>query len=96
MRKAEINNIDTSGISEELEGEIRMTVKKRDFEVERVDVYILDDKGSQIQNGTARKDLDDVWIYDMETTEMKKKNLQILIRTKERTGNIVEKRILFQ
>jgi hypothetical protein len=94
MRKPEIQKVDTSKYTGKEDEEIKVVVTKKSFEVQEVEVIIVDKNGVVIEEGKAAKDLGSEWIYRTKLTLDDKEGVQFLIRARERTGNFVEKRVL--
>jgi hypothetical protein len=92
MRKPEIKKVDTSRYSGKEGEEIKVTVRKKSFEVQEVEVIIVDKNGVVIEEGKAGKELGSDWVYWTKSAVEEKEGVRFLIRAKERTGNFIEKR----
>jgi len=93
MRKTEVKEIDTSGYSGKQGEEIKVVAGKKGFEIQQVEVVIIDKDGVALEEGKAVKDSDLDWVYKTRTTVKEKEGMQFLIRARDRTGNFIEKRV---
>ena len=94
MRKPDIQEVDTTNYSGKANEEIKVKVKKKGFEVEEVQVIIMDKEGKVVEEGKAKKGVANHWIYSTLVDLVERESLQIIIRAKERTNNCVEKTFL--
>jgi hypothetical protein len=93
MRKPEIKEVNTSKYSGKEDQEIKVDVRKKSFDVQEVEVVIVDKDGAVIEEGKATKDFGSEWVYRTTAAVEDTKGVQFLIRARERTGNFVEKRV---
>jgi hypothetical protein len=93
MRKPEIKKVDTSNYTGKENEEIKVEVTKKNFEVQEVEVIIVDKNGVVIEEGKATKEPYSDWVYKTTTTIHELEGIQFLIKARERTGNFVERRI---
>jgi hypothetical protein len=96
MRKPEIKEVDLSGYTGQENEEINVSARKKGFEIEVVEVIIVDDKGQVVEQGKALKKGTEDWAY--KTTRFLKdpSTFQVIVRARERTGNYVDKKIFKQ
>jgi hypothetical protein len=92
MRNPEIEALDVSRYSGKAEEEIKITASKKDFEIQEVELIVVDKNGEVIEEGKAKKGLVAEWIYKTSTDIEEKEKGGFLIRVRDRAGNIIEKR----
>jgi hypothetical protein len=92
MRKPEIKEVDSSEYSGKENQEIKVDVRKKDFEVQEVEVVIVNKEGVVIEAGKAAKDFGSGWVYKITAAVENTEGIQFLVRARERTGNFIEKR----
>jgi hypothetical protein len=91
MRNPEIEALDLAGYSGKADEEIKVTVSKKGFDIQEVEVIVVNENGEVIEEGKAVKGSGTEWLYKT-TKNIEEKNIpKILIRVKEKTGNIREK-----
>jgi hypothetical protein len=88
MRKPEIKELDTTNYSGKAGEEIKISVRKKDFEVQEVEVMMIDLNGEFIEDGKATKSMGD-WVYRTSAEVKGRESVQFIIKAKERTGNSV-------
>lgn len=90
MRNPEITQIELLDYQGNEGDEIKIKVGKKDFEVETVEVLILDARGKVIESGKAeRKNRRGDWIYSaLESSDL---GVRITVRAMDRVGNWREK-----
>ena len=93
MRNPEINEVDISNYSGKEDEEIQVVARKKGFEIQEVEVIIVDKNGEVIEEGKAAKGSGSDWLYKTRATTEDKGAVQYLIRVRDRTGNFIEKRI---
>jgi hypothetical protein len=91
MRKPEIGDVDTSQYTGKANEEITFTAKKKGFELQEVEVIILDVSGKVIEKAVASKVEYGKWIFKMSSTADLSPEFQFVIKAKDRTGQITEK-----
>jgi hypothetical protein len=91
MRNPQIEAMDFSNYSGKSDEEIKVIVSKKGFEIQEVDVAVIDQNGEVIEEGKAMKLWADEWIYKTRNNVKEKETATFLIRVKERTGNIRKK-----
>jgi hypothetical protein len=89
MRKPEIKEVDTTDYSGKTGEHIKIKVRKRSFEVQDVEVIVVDLNGEVIEEGKATKSKGD-WIYRTSAEVAGRESVQIMIKVKDRTGNSVK------
>jgi hypothetical protein len=87
MRKPEIESVDTTEYSGNKGEQIKTVVRKKGFEVELVEVLIMDKNGKTIEKGSASKGPEGDWIYTTSVSIENKKLLELIMKIQERTGN---------
>jgi hypothetical protein len=92
MRKPEIQEIETQTSEKEVK-EIRVVAKKKGFELLEVEVIIVDDKGNILEEGKTTRGLADEWVYTANGI-IEKHAYQVVVRARDRTNNMVERKIL--
>jgi hypothetical protein len=92
MRRSAVKEIDTSGYSGKEKEEIKITASKKGFEVEVVEVIIVDVKGHVVEQGKAVKTGTEEWSYLTSRSAVSMKALQITARARERTGNYTDRK----
>jgi hypothetical protein len=90
MRNPEIEALNLSNYSGKADEEIKVTASKKDFEIQEVEVIIVDKNGEAIEEGKAKKGFATEWIY--KTSNTIGETGGFLIRVRDSAGNIKEKR----
>jgi hypothetical protein len=93
MRKPEIREVDLESYSGEANEEIKVSARKKGFEIEVVEVIIVNDKGQVVEQGKASKKGTDDYSYIVKKTVLDSRSIQVLVRARERTGNYVDKKV---
>ena len=93
MRNPEISEVNTSNYSGKAEEKIKVVARKKGFEIQEVEVVIVDKNGEVIEEGKAAKGLGSDWLYKTRAAIEDKGAVQYLIRVRDRTGNFIEKRV---
>jgi hypothetical protein len=93
MRKPEISRVDTSAYSGMEEQEIKVVARKEGFEVEVVEVIIINSKGEVVEQGKAVKKESEEWIFKSTRTIENPESFSILVRARERTGNYIDRKL---
>jgi hypothetical protein len=93
MRKPEISKVDTSAYSGMEEQEIKVVARKEGFEVEVVEVIIINSKGEVVEQGKAVKKESEEWIFKSTRTIENPESFSILVRARERTGNYIDRKL---
>ena len=93
MRKPEINEVDTTGYSGKEKEEIKVSATKKGFELQEVEVVIIDKDGVIIENGKASLGSDLIWTYRTTSAMEEKEGVQFLIKARDRTGNVKQKMV---
>jgi hypothetical protein len=91
MRNPQIEALDLASYSGKADEEIKVTARKKGFEIQEVEVTIVDQNGEAIEEGRAVKGLDNEWIYRTTTNNEEKGPAKFLIKVRDRTGNIRER-----
>jgi hypothetical protein len=91
MRNPQIEAMDLAGYSGKADEEIKLTVAKKGFEIQEVEVIVIDRNGEVIEDGKAKKGIGTEWIYKTIKNIEVKETVRFLIKVKDRTGNIREK-----
>jgi hypothetical protein len=91
MRNPQIEELDLAEYSGRADGEIKVTVSKKGFEIQEVEVAVIDHNGEVIEEGKAGKGAGTEWIYKTIKNIEIKETVRFLIRAKDRPGNIREK-----
>jgi hypothetical protein len=91
MRNPQIEELDLAGYSGKADEEIMVTVSKKGFEIQEVEVVVVDQGGEVIEEGKAEKGLGTNWIYKTSSNMDEKEKAGFVIRVRDRTGNIKEK-----
>jgi hypothetical protein len=92
MRNPAIEALDLTNYSGSSEEEIKVTASKKDFELQEVEVVIIDKNGEEVENGSAKKGVAGEWIYKTTNTLEEKEDVRFLIKVKDKTGRVVDKR----
>jgi hypothetical protein len=93
MRKPHISNIDLEGYSGNKDEEIVVEASKKGFDIESVEVIVVDADGQVIEQGKGLKGEAGQWAYK---TSKKVTDLvvgRIIVKARDRTGNFVDKKI---
>jgi hypothetical protein len=91
MRNPLIEELDLSSYSGKAGEEISVTVSKKGFEVQDVELIVVDQNGEVIEEGKARKGLAHEWIYKTSNDLEESWTPKFLIRVRDRSGNITKK-----
>jgi hypothetical protein len=91
MRNPEIEELDLANYSGKAGEEIKVTVSKKDFDIQEVEVIVVDKNGEVIEEGKAKKTVGTEWIYKAIKNIEEKETTRFLIRVRDRTGNSREK-----
>jgi hypothetical protein len=91
MRNPQIEALDLASYSGKADEEIKVTASKKAFEIQEVEVTIVDQNGEAIEEGKAVKGLGNEWIYKTINNIEKKEPVKFLIKVRDRTGNIRER-----
>jgi hypothetical protein len=91
MRNPQIEELDIANYSGKAEEEIKVTVSKKGFEIQEVEVIVVDKNGEVIEEGKAKKGAGTEWIYRTLHDIEEKEILRFLIRVKDKTGNLRER-----
>ncbi|HYG37897.1 MAG TPA: hypothetical protein VD908_04725 [Cytophagales bacterium] len=88
MRSPEIVDVDISGFKGKAGDEIKVTARKKDFEVEMVEVIIVDGEGKVIEEEKLiRSSLDGKWIFIAKESFKEGHSIHVICR--DRCGNLV-------
>jgi hypothetical protein len=90
MRKPEVVEVDTVEYAGKAGQQIKIKASKKDFEIEMVEVVILDKEGNIFEKGKALRDRIDGWIYTANTTAAIIDTFRIRVTAWDRTGNSSE------
>jgi hypothetical protein len=90
MRKPEIEEIDTSRFGK-AGSEIKVTAKKKGFELQVVEVIILDENGNVVDGGNAKQGAGDEWIYSASSNHTLDKAFQIKVIARDRINHSIER-----
>jgi hypothetical protein len=93
MRKPEIRNVDTNAYSGKENQEIKIQARKKGFEVEVVEVIIVNENGEVVEQGKALKTNTGEWSFNTTKKVIDSKTVTIRVRARERTGNYVDKKL---
>jgi hypothetical protein len=91
MRNPQIEELDLTSYSGNADEEIKVTVRKKGFEVQEVEVIVVDQNGEAMEEGKASKGLANEWIYKTSSDLEERGTAKFLIRVRDRSGNITEK-----
>jgi hypothetical protein len=91
MRNPQIEELDLATYSGKADEEIKVTVSKKWFEIQEVEVIAVGKNGEVIEEGKAKKGLANVWTYTMNNDIEEKETAKFLIRVRDKTGNIRER-----
>ena len=89
MRKPEIEIVDEGKTGNQRE-EIRFTVRKKGFDVQWVEVKIVDESGKAIEEGRPKRESGYSWLFSSTINLRNEHKSQVIIRVKDNTGQIVE------
>jgi hypothetical protein len=87
MRKPEIVDIDTSNTDE-----IKVVAKKKGFEIQEVEVIMIDESGVVVDEGKAEKGLGDEWIFRT-ISSRKIVSTKTIVKVRDKVNNEVIKEI---
>ena len=90
MRNAEIEAVDTRSYSKE--GEVRVMVSKKGFEVADVQLIIEDEDGASIEDGGALREAGGMWVYRGSADSLRDRAAYMHVFVKVKAGNSLEKR----
>lgn len=93
MRKPEIKEVDTSHYSGKADEEIKILTRKKGFEIQEVEVIIVDKNGEIIEEGKAVKGFASDWMYKTRTEIKLKEAVQFKVIVRDKAGNFIEKRV---
>jgi hypothetical protein len=91
MRNPQIEALDLANYSGNGGEEIKVTVSKKGFEIQEVEVMIVDQNGEAIEEGKAVKGLGNEWLYKTSNSFEERQSSKFLIRVRDKTGNIRER-----
>jgi hypothetical protein len=92
MRKPEIGEVDASQYDGKAGKEIKVSARKKGFELQVVEVIILDENGQVVDGGKAKRGSGDEWIYSSSNPTLDKAFL-IKVIVRDRINNSIEKTI---
>jgi hypothetical protein len=93
MRKPEIKVLDTTTYTGKADEEVKIRVRKKSFEVQEVEVIVVDLNGEIIEEGKAIKAMGD-WVYRTSAEAKGRDSVQIVAKVKDRTGNVIKQSFL--
>jgi hypothetical protein len=93
MRKPEIREVDTTNYTGKENEPIAISVKKKGFEIQEVEVIILNEKGNIVEKGNAIKEWGEKWLFKTSTNIDLSEHIQIQVKVKDRTNQSIEKLI---
>jgi hypothetical protein len=91
MRNPQIEALDLASYSGKADEEIKVTASKKGFEIQEVEVTVVDQNGEAIEEGKAVKGLGNEWIYKTTNNIGEKELVKFLIKVKDMAGNIRER-----
>jgi hypothetical protein len=91
MRRPEIQALDTIAYSGKADEEVKIKVRKKGFEIQEVEVIVVDLNGEVIEEGKSRKVMGD-WVYRTFKEAKERESVQIVVKVKDRVGNSVNQR----
>jgi hypothetical protein len=91
MRNPQIEALDLVNYSGKADEEIKLIVSKKGFEIQGVEVTVVDQNGEAIEEGKAVKGLGHEWIYKTINNIGEKELSKFLIKVRDRTGNTTER-----
>jgi hypothetical protein len=91
MRNPQIEALDLVNYSGKTDEEIKVTASKKGFEIQEVEVTVVDQNGEAIEEGKAVKGPGNEWIYKTTNNIQQKAPAKFLIKVRDRTGNIRER-----
>jgi hypothetical protein len=92
MRNPQIEALDLANYSGKADEEIKVTVSKKEFEVQEVEVVVVDQNGEVVEKGKAVKGVANEWIYKTIKNTESTNTAKFLIRVRDKTGNTRERR----
>ena len=92
MRKPEIYKLDLAKYTGKADEEIKVKASKNGFDIQEVEVVIIDKDGEVIEGGKATKGIVGDWTYRTKVQVEDKETTRYLVRIRERTGNIIERK----
>jgi hypothetical protein len=87
MRNPQIEALDLAAYTGKADEEISITASKKGFEVQEVEVVVVDKNGEVIEEGKAKKGLANEWIYRTIKNVEEKETIRFLIKVRDKTGN---------
>jgi hypothetical protein len=91
MRNPQIEALDLGNYTGKAEEQIKVTASKKGFEIQEVEVILVNQNGEIIEEGKAQKGLGTEWIYKTFKNIEEKETTKFLIRVKDKTGSIRER-----
>jgi hypothetical protein len=91
MRNPQIEALDLASYSGMADEEIKVTASKKGFEIQVVEVTVVDQNGEAIEEGKAEKGSGNEWIYKTTHNIEDKKLVKFLIRARDKAGNMRER-----
>jgi hypothetical protein len=91
MRNPQIEALDLTSYSGRADEEIKVTVSKKGFEIQEVEVIVVDQNGEVIEEGKASKGLANEWTYKTSIEIEERETAKFLIRVRDKSGSITEK-----
>jgi hypothetical protein len=91
MRNPQIEALDLASYSGKADEEIKVTVSKKGFEIQEVEVVVVDQNGEALDEGKAVKGPGNEWIYRTTKNIQEKESAMFLIKARDRTGNVRER-----
>jgi hypothetical protein len=91
MRNPQIEALDLESYSGKANEEIKVTTSKKGFEIQEVEVMIVDQNGEALEEGKAVKLVGNQWIYKTTNNIEDKESSIFLIKVRDKAGNIMER-----
>jgi hypothetical protein len=91
MRNPQIEALDLANYSGKADEAIKVTVSKKGFEIQEVEVTVVDQIGEVIEEGKAVKGPGNEWTYKTTNNNKEKGSSKFLIKVRDRTGNTRER-----
>jgi hypothetical protein len=91
MRNPEIEALDLANYSGKADEEVKVTASKKGFEIQEVEVIVVDQNGEAIEEGKAAKGPGNEWIYKTTNNHEEKGQAKFLIKVRDKAGNMRER-----
>lgn len=91
MRNPQIEAVDLVNYSGKADEEIKVVARKKDFQLQEVEILITDDNGEVLEEGRATKGLGNEWTYRTLHNIESKKPAKIVVMAKDKAGNKVQR-----